>query len=409
MKRNYIIKLIAMTLCCLLLLSSCAESETSSEAETTGKAETVTESAAETEKSGIETVDVTWESVGDTTETDETTETADTEETTDEPVTTREPVTTPPPETTKVLNDTEAPFFLYNAYNVTLTRGNAFNLHKYISYIDDQDSDVELIVGGSVDTNTVGTYSLKLTLKDDAGNTSSSNLSVKVVEPVSSGSSGSSGTYTPEPARSFADFTATYKKAGTMVGIDVSRWQGNIDFNKVAAAGCEFVIMRIGGYADGVFEDPYYAANIRNAKAAGLKVGIYWYSEENGAAAVRENASYLYSLLNGEKLDFPIFFDWEDYYNFEDYKMSVRDLNDMFLAFKEEAEARGYKAALYNSKYFLGILWSEEVKGDGVWLAHYIDETTYTGKYFLWQQGLGSIDGISGDVDVDVFYPDRMK
>ena len=100
---------------------------------------------------------------------------------------------------------------------------------------------------------------------------------------------------------------------------------------------------------------------------------------------------------------------WEDYFDLEDYKMSLRDLNEMFLAFKEEAKAHGYDAALYNAGYYLGILWSDRVKENGVWLADYTDETEYEGRYFLWQQGFGRIDGIDGDVDVDVFYPEEMK
>ena len=320
---------------------------------------------------------------------------------------TAEPVTNEPetvPETLDPDRDTTPPFFLTFTSSVTIDQGSEFKLHKYLSYIDDLDPEVELTVEGSVDTNTLGDYRLTLTLEDDAGNTASSNMTVQVAEPDPNRDQGSGSS---TPAKSFSEFAETYQKDGAMVGIDVSKWQGNINFNKVASAGCEFVIMRIGGYADGVFRDKYYASNIKNAKAAGLKVGVYWYSEENGADQVRKNADYLYSLLDGEKLDFPIFFDWEDYRNIEDYKMSLRDLNEMFLAFREEAESRGYSAALYNSKYYLGILWNEEVKGDGVWLAHYTAKTSYEGKYFLWQQGFGRISGISGDVDVDVFYPDK--
>lgn len=299
--------------------------------------------------------------------------------------------------------DTTPPFFLNLFDPVTVEVGKKFNLHNHISYLDDVDSDVDLTVEGNVDTSTVGEYRLTLTLKDDAGNSFTDKMTVKVAEPDPNKT-----VRPPTVPKSFAEFTEKYKTDDTMVGIDVSKWQGEIDFNKVAQAGCEFVIIRIGGYAEGVFSDKYFSNNIKNAKAAGLKVGVYWYSEENGPDAVRKNANYLYGLLGGETLDFPIFFDWEDYINFEDYKMSLRDLNEMFLAFREEAEARGYKAALYNSKYYLGILWSEKVKEGGVWLAHYIDQTTYDGKYFLWQQGFGRIDGIYGDVDVDVFYPDRM-
>ena len=256
---------------------------------------------------------------------------------------------------------------------------------------------------GEVDTNTVGVYEISFRIADHAGNSTGSTMKVEIAEKVSSGSTG-----TTAPAKSFADFAATYKNENSMVGIDVSRFQGEIDFEKVAAAGCEFVIIRIGGYASGLFTDPYYAENIKNARAAGLKVGVYWYSAENGPEAVREHASYLFDLLDGEPLDFPVFFDWENFTSFENYKMSLRDFNDMILAFRDEAEKQGYRGALYSSKYYLDLLIEDEVKTGGVWLAHYISETTYTGEYFLWQQGLARIDGIAGDVDVDVFYPGRL-
>ncbi|MBQ7171339.1 MAG: hypothetical protein IJR89_03565 [Clostridia bacterium] len=319
-----------------------------------------------------------------------------------------EPVTDPPetaaPEPPESLpEDTSAPFFLaFNRY-VALEKGSKFNIHRYLSYADDLDPDVVFTVTGTVDPDTVGVYPLSLEIRDAAGNASYASMEVEIVEAFPP-----SQPVEPEPPRAFDDFLKTYQNENAAVGIDVSRWQGEIDFERVAAAGCEFVIIRIGGYADGLFEDPYYRANIRGAKKAGLKVGVYWYSEENGPAAVREHAAYLYELLDGEELDLPVFFDWEDFLWFETYRMSLRDLNEMFLAFREEAEARGCRAALYNSKYYLGLLWNDAVKEGGVWLAHYVDETSYTGEYFLWQQGIGRIDGIDGDVDYDVFYPGRL-
>ncbi len=304
--------------------------------------------------------------------------------------------------------DTSSPFFVHFTRDVRIEVGNTFNVHDHVSYIDDTDRDVTLEIDGAVDEQTVGEYPLTLTLTDDSGNSASSEMTVSVAEAVPPDPNRDQYVYPTEEPRPFADFISVYKTDGAMAGIDVSKWQGDIDFGAVAAAGCEFVIIRVGGYAGGLFEDPYFARNIKEAKAAGLKVGVYWYSEEDGPDRVRKNADYLYSLLGGEELDFPVFFDWEDYYHLEDYKMSVRDLNDMFLAFRDEAEAHGYDAVLYNSEYYLDVLWSEEVKKGGVWLAHYVDKTDYGGGYFLWQQGFGSIDGIEGAVDVDVFYPDAF-
>ncbi len=308
-----------------------------------------------------------------------------------------------PTDVTDPAETDEPPVFIYLTGSVTIERGDTFNVHKYIAYADDLDPDVELSVTGEVDIYTDGKYPLLLTIRDDTGNETSTTITVNVVESIPA------TPYVPPELDDFSLIASRYRKDGAMVGIDVSRWQGYVDFEKVAAAGCEFVIIRIGGYSDELFTDTRYRDNIRDAKKAGLKVGVYWYSEESGAEHVRRDAAYLYGELENTPLDFPVFFDWEDYVNFENYKMSLRDLNEMFLAFKEEASARGYSAALYNSKYYLDTLWSDEAKKGGVWLAHYIDETNYGGDYFLWQQGVASINGIDGAVDVNIFYPDRMS
>ncbi len=408
--KRYILKTVFIfaLILCLFALASCG-------------GESVPETATETES---ETLTLSWESVSMTetetdsetateteteTETDTDTETETETETAEAPVVTESETEEEPPAPSVPSYDVTPPFFHYFVSKVTVYRGGDFELDKYISYIDDYDADVELTVAGRVNTSVSGEYILTLTLTDDAGNSSSSNMYVTVKDYVPPTTTTPSTPATPEPPMTFAEFTSIYKKNGASVGIDVSRWQGEIDFNKVAQAGCEFVIMRIGGYDDGVFEDMRFAENIKKAKAAGLKIGVYWYSEENSAALVRQDADYLYSLLGGEALDFPIFFDWEDFLHFHKYKMSMHDLNDMFAAFRDEAEKRGYKAALYNSKYYLGALWYDTSKTGGVWLAHYVDETNYTGDYFLWQQGIGRIDGIDADVDLDVFYPWKMK
>ena len=330
-----------------------------------------------------------------------------------EPPETEPPVTEPPavfPERKPVTDpeDKTAPVIFYLIPTVTLERGSRFNLHRYIAYYDDLDPDVQLLVDGEVDTALAGETTLSLTVRDHGGNEASARIKVRVTDPQP---------YVPpdvpddppEPYR-FSDFAAFYEKDGAEAGIDVSMWQGAIDFERVAAAGCRFAVIRLGGYVEGeAFTDPYFEANYKNAKAAGLKVGVYWYSEENGPACARQNAEYLYRVLDGRELDFPVFFDWEDFAWFETYKMSLRDFREMFYAFREEAEARGYRAALYSSKYYLGLFWPETAESGSVWLAHYVDETTYTGDYFLWQQGIGRIDGIGGDVDFDVLYPERLK
>jgi GH25 family lysozyme M1 (1,4-beta-N-acetylmuramidase) len=303
--------------------------------------------------------------------------------------------------------DRYAPVFL-TVKNATIKVGGTFDIHKYIGYADDVDRNVTMEMSGSVDTSKAGTYPVKITLTDDAGHQTSKSIDVKVIESSSSG--GSSGGGGGGKKDEFADFIKNYKTDATSLGIDVSRWQENIDFNKVKAAGCEFVIIRLGGYDNGEhYTDKYYKANIANAKAAGLKVGIYWHAEESSREEVKASVNYLLSVLGDNTLDFPIAYDWEDYINFEQYGMNLRDLTECFYAFAEELQARGYAVCLYGSKNSHMNIWQNDRKYPE-WLAHYTAATNYEGDYYMWQHSsTGKIDGINGDVDLDVLYVDKWK
>ncbi len=299
--------------------------------------------------------------------------------------------------------DKNPPVFLYYRGTPQIKVGGSFDIHKYIGYGDDVDRDVDLKVEGSVNTGVEGVYSLKITLTDDAGRTTTKKMDVSVVSDTSSGSSGES------KKEDFGDFVANFKTPDTYVGIDVSRWQEDIDFTRVKAAGCEFAYMRLGGYDNGEhFVDRCFEANRKGARDNGLMMGIYWYGEEGSAAEVKASVKYLMDVLGGEALDFPIAYDWEDYRNFETHGMNLHDLNDRFADFEREVEKYGYKACLYGSKNALINTWTHERKNP-VWLAQYNVEPTYEGSYFMWQHSsVGRIDGINGDVDLDVFYPAKM-
>ena len=301
--------------------------------------------------------------------------------------------------------DEEAPVFLINRTSVTVGRGNTFDIHDYIGYGDDVDRDVELSVTGDVDTSTNGTYYLTITLKDDAGHTTSSKMEVTVADSYDSDSSGGQ-----KGSETFESFCENYKADNAIFGIDVSRWQENIDFQKVKAAGCDFVIMRMGGFDDGSqYTDKYYAENMAKAKAAGLKVGVYWHAEESTPEQVRNNVKYIKELLGDEKLDFPVVYDWEDFESFENYHMNLHDLNNCFETFCQELEKLGYEACLYSSLNFLENTWTNE-NNHLVWLAHYTSQTSYTGEYFMWQHSsIGRIDGVNTAVDFNVLYTDKFK
>jgi len=307
--------------------------------------------------------------------------------------------TEPVPEAPKqVYEDTQAPIFLTFSGSPQVKVGDAFDIHKFVGYADDVDREVDITINGTVDTSVVGAYPISIVLTDDAGHTTAKNMTVNVVNAITP--------VTPVTIpETFSSFIATYKNEGTSVGIDVSRWQNEIDFSRVAAAGCEFVYIRIGGFDEGeLYTDKYYHQNMANAKAAGLKVGVYWHAEDKNPEEVRACVNYLMAVLSGETLDLPIVYDWEDFKNFERYGMNLYDLNENFETFEREVEKCGYSACLYSSKNYMLNAWITEKKNP-IWLAHYTSATNYQGPYFMWQQSCwGQIDGIAGDVDFDVWY-----
>ena len=310
---------------------------------------------------------------------------------------------TTPAETETVIEDHQAPVFLAFDSAPQVEVGKEFDIHKFMGYADDVDRDVAMEVSGTVDTSTEGTYPVKITLTDDAGHTTSKSMDVKVVT-TKSKSGGNSKT------ENFSDFINTYKTEETSVGIDISRWQEAVDFEKVKNAGCEFVYMRIGGLDDGeLYTDRYYQANIAGAKAAGLKIGIYWHAEESTPEEVKKSVEYLCNVLGGEPVDYPIAYDWEDFMNFERYGMNLQDINDCFTAFANEMHARGFSACLYGSKNYLENVWTNETN-QHIWLAHYTSSTSYAGEHFMWQHSCtGRIDGVNGDVDLDVLYNKKVN
>jgi len=150
--------------------------------------------------------------------------------------------------------------------------------------------------------------------------------------------------------------------------------------------------------------DPYFEQNIKNAKSAGLKVGVYLYSIATNSKEAIEHANWVIKTLDNRKLDLPIVFDWENWSKWNTYKMSFYEINDIANKFMETVTKYGYEGMLYSSKYYLENIWTNEYDYP-VWLAHYTSKTSYKGNYMMWQlSNTGRIDGIYGDVDINVMY-----
>ena len=189
-------------------------------------------------------------------------------------------------------------------------------------------------------------------------------------------------------------------------GIDVSSWQGVVDYRKVKASGINFVIIRAGFGREVSQKDNCFEQNYKNAKAAGLDIGAYWYSYADSAEDAVREAKACMEVIKGKKFEYPIFFDLEEQSQFAKGKNFC---DSVIKAFCGELEKNGYLAGLYCSTYYLNNYISNAVAGKyALWVAQYNYRCTYTAnKFGIWQYSSeGRINGISGNVDMDYCYTD---
>lgn len=310
---------------------------------------------------------------------------------------------------TYTVEDTTPPVLLNMGVSPYVTQGTEFDLKKLVGYADAFDPSPTLTYEGEVDTGTIGNYPITVHVTDSSGNETSWSMTVVVLSETPSYEF--NGEWTPDysDGTPFTEFTETYAGEDRKFGIDVSTWQGDIDFEAVKNSGCDFVIIRMGHFYDEIKQDDWYAENIRKAREAGLEVGVYFYTTLNSAESVKELAAYINETLDGQELDFPVAFDWEEFTTFQEFNISLHDLNELFNLFCAEMESYGYSAMLYSSKNFLLNSWTNNYN-EPVWLAHFVDETDYTGDYFMWQaSSTGLIDGIDGYVDMNILYTDKFN
>ena len=295
--------------------------------------------------------------------------------------------------------DTTPPVILNAGWEPNHKVGTPFDLNDYVGFADNFDSNPALTFTGDIDPNEVGLYPLTATATDSSGNSTTWEVKICVLSEVPR-------PVDDNPRVDYSSFISQYNTDGVRFGIDVSAWQTNVDYNAVKAAGCSFVIIRVGYFYSEIKMDDYFRENIKNATDAGLDVGVYFYTTDNTQEGVREHARWIAEQVKGYDLQMPVAFDWEEFANFQKYHMSLKDINDVYAAFADEIEKCGYKAMLYSSKNFLYNVWNNETKSSHpVWLAHFIDRTDYDGEYAIWQaSAYGHIPGINGDVDMDIQY-----
>lgn len=247
------------------------------------------------------------------------------------------------------------------------------------------------VTGSKVIAGTTYTFDENGTLvKEETGGSESSG-SGNTGDSGSSGSSGGSG-------------GTTWVK-----GVDVSKYQGNIDWNQVKASGIEFAIIRVGyrGYGTGVLvEDSTFRQNIKGATAAGLKVGLYFYSQAINETEAVEEASMVISLCQGYNISYPIYFDTEkvagDTGRADNISRAQRTANAV--AFCETIRNSGYKAGVYSyASWFYNQLNMASLSPYSIWIAQYRNELSFDYNYDIWQySSTGSVPGIPKPTDMNV-------
>lgn len=204
-------------------------------------------------------------------------------------------------------------------------------------------------------------------------------------------------------------------------GIDVSYYQKTIDWQKVKAAGIDFAFIRVGyrGYGKAgtlseATKDTCYETNMKNATAAGVKVGVYIFSQAITVEEAVEEADYILNHLGSYQISMPLIMDYEyasgtsDGGRIKTAKLSKEDATAICLAFCNRIAEAGYTPMVYANMSMLTSQLNPEVitnSGYRIWLANYTTNTTYTGAYDFWQySSTGKVDGISTNVDMNFYY-----
>lgn len=203
-------------------------------------------------------------------------------------------------------------------------------------------------------------------------------------------------------------------------GIDVSTYQGVIDWKKVKAAGIEYAIIRAGYGKLAKQKDKYFDANVKGAKEAGIKIGAYWFGYATNVEEAKLEADVFAEVIKGINFELPVFYDYE-YDSFEYAKKHgvtiTKELaSDIVIAFLDRIKAKGYSVANYVNPDLIQNAFDARISKYDTWMAHYTKynnadinkQYTYDGfKVIGWQYSSeGTVDGINGNVDMDMFYFD---
>ena len=217
--------------------------------------------------------------------------------------------------------------------------------------------------------------------------------------------------YTARDYRYEGDFL-TCTAGGTVLGVDVSSYNEDIDWQAVAESGIRFAFIRLGsrGYEGSLLRmDSCARDNLAKAKEAGLLVGAYFFSQAISVSEARREAMFALRILDGFELDLPLVYDWE--YISETARtanVDARTLTDCTMAFCDMVENAGYDAMIYFNKHqATNLLYLQELEAYPWWLAMYDITMEFPCKVDLWQYtASGTVPGIEGKADVNLMFTD---
>ena len=225
----------------------------------------------------------------------------------------------------KVVDTVSPVIWLNDSYYVT--KGSKDTLLEDILCGDNYDNKPKCEIIGEYDLNTINNYPLTFKATDSSNNVTTKDFVLKVYEPKKSSVSSSKVNYTM-----FNDIKEKYKKEDIKIGIDVSLWQGDIDFKKIKDSGVEFVFIRVG-YMKGTkgerVLDSKFRQNIENANKYDIPVGIYYYSYASNKEEAKQDAKWVLKQIKNYDVSLPIAFDWEDFADYNSYNLSFYNLTSM--------------------------------------------------------------------------------
>ena len=287
---------------------------------------------------------------------------------------------------------------IYGPSTIELQKNSNEDIDKRFFCGDNYDDKPKCEIKGNYDKNNIGTYNLTYIGKDSSNNESKLDFKLNIIENKKQNKINNTLTQ-------YEDIIKKHKNKNTKIGIDVSKWQGDIDFKKLKEK-VEFVFIRVGVQTkinEKIYLDTKFKQNIEGFNKEKIPVGVYLYTKAHSNKEAKKQAKWIIKQIKDYKIDLPIVFDWEDWNNYREYNLSFYHLSQIYKTFEKEINKNGYNSMLYSSKNYLEKIWY--INDKNTWLAHYTEKTNYKGKYKIWQIcDNGIIDGINTQTDIDIMY-----